>query len=1292
MNKNNKSKKYENRPILRRNNFIILLLVTLLFMIVLVEGIGFDSSVNEMHYFLEDNLTGFYNLSADLTSPAEEMSFFIDSDTLIKWNSQNVRSNNIVSEWISLSQTTGILTLNATQDNQTGKFEISIQVNNITDEVNSAIAIDTFSFTINATNDAPDFTLNNSYNTSVTALLNSSILITINGTDEELQYPLILNNITSLGCSNAQWSTRNGNCNLSFTNYSNSTIVTINFTNLSRNDVGQYNISICLNDTLNQSNLPNYPDATYSQNKTTCKNTTINVEQALTVDISNCTNSILQENQSFTCQINVTTRGQVDNLRVWTNATLRNTGVDAANSSWFFSLNNSNSTNFTQTYYINVTPTKREIGNWTINFTARDLSTEENKTEQIYIYTNRTTNALPLMGNLDNVTTSANLQREIYFNVSDNDLLILDKAVYDELILFTTDILNLSDPGQIITNFANLTIISLGIIDNITRAKLTFTGSDSEAGNYLINITSSDEEGATASSSFGLTILSNNFPVWQGSAYFNLTVNSTLNTTRFFYANLTNSSEVVFAYDSDIGDSLTFTNSSGAMLGFNLSSNGTISFTPYKRDVGFWNFSVTASDNLGLSSINYFVFNISNINSLPILGNLAADNASVSGNNISAIEDNITTIFVSVYDDDSLINKSVYNETFNLSITILNLSLNNINFSFIPTGDSFDSNETMYYATFTPNRTNVGAYNVTLNVTDRNGTTASYNFNLNIAAADHSPTINSVPNQTTSTARVFSYNFSASDIEDGSSENNSTFVFNLSDSDGTLNFNSTNFNQTTGRLNISFNSNQAGVHLIYLNVSDSSQMNSSTTFWISIYNIPNITLPVSEEIFNTSENLLYNLTFAINHSVEDALNYSFYLNSVLLNNSYSICNGNNNTFTFIPNFTQESYGNYSNLTLFAFNPLYPELNYTKLVYFNITHTNYPINTTTEEIGPSLNGTASYELNLTDYFLDYDAQDEYYKQKIGFIVNNLSGGDGIVIAITNWTNGTSPKVVFNSTIESQGNYSITAYEYNQTNDSQIIANITGNNFSLTLNIVTEPEPDPAPTPSSGGSGGSTTINTVKLLAASEATINKKGYIEFPFEIINTGESTLTNINLTSIIQKEISQDINLTLSKDNIASLLPGSSKKVSLYISVDTEKEGKYNLFLYANVSSPKISDWAEISLNIIKSQEGEAEKMIIFTEKLIAENPECLELKEIFEEAERLFETGDYAKSLETSEKIVESCKKAMSRNSQIRFASILDKNYANYLLFILITLAVFLVYFIYQRARFKNKYRLEE
>ena len=112
------------------------------------------------------------------------------------------------------------------------------------------------------------------------------------------------------------------------------------------------------------------------------------------------------ENKTFICYINLTTKLSEGELNVSSTAFLRNynPSYDVENESWFYGLNQTNSSNFVKTIKVNVTPQKTEIGNWTINFTARDTTYSQIISELIYVSVNRTFNDAPDLIDISNLT------------------------------------------------------------------------------------------------------------------------------------------------------------------------------------------------------------------------------------------------------------------------------------------------------------------------------------------------------------------------------------------------------------------------------------------------------------------------------------------------------------------------------------------------------------------------------------------------------------------------------------------------------------------------------------------------------------------------------------------------------------------------------------------------------------------------------------------------------------------------------------------------------------------------
>src|SRR3989339_577269 len=470
---------------------------------------------------------------------------------------------------------------------------------------------------------------------------------------------------------------------------------------------------------------------------------------------------------------------------------------------------------------------------------------------------------------------------------------------------------------------------------NKTTARIVFTPNSSESGNYTINITVNDSENALVYNTFNMTILNNTAPNWTGL----------LQTT--------------------------FVSNESDSINLNLSLNST------DADVGQHIVSITISDGY-LTSSQSFNFTIYNVNDNPSASSFTSNTpySTYNSTHVMTAEDNETIIYANIIDNDFRIpagQKSFYNESLTVTTTILNSTGQQANlFNFTLTIPPTD-NLLIYQASFTPNKTDIGNYQVVMNITDLSNSSTTLNFNLTITEIQHSPTLDSLTNQTF-------------------------------------------FNTTSGQLNITFNDSQSGTYHLNVTVNDTSGRNSSQEFWIFVYGLPNVTFPISTFNFTLQENVTSSLIFKVNHTLQDNLTCKFYLNDVLRYNTSCYGNNANFTWSFTPNFTDETNNEYQNLTLVAINPTFNELNFTQNWNVNITYTNSLL-TFSASIG-SFNGGSPQVITLSDYFTDLDATDQ--NQTIAFTssASNLTGGT-ITISTIDWVNGTTPTMTFSATANGGG---------------------------------------------------------------------------------------------------------------------------------------------------------------------------------------------------------------------------------------------------------------------------------
>lgn len=1261
----------------------------------------------DINYSINEDTNYYHNLSANITGYSGDITFSIDTDSNINWtNASGTYSVTAsqVSRWMRIQDSSiGNFTINATFDNQTGFFVVPMQAtNNTGGDFSGAV----FEFMVNATNDAPAFeNINNTYNMSAA----SALYEYLNASDEERHYPLIFNITFLSNCSLASWSTRT-NCTLfNFTETQNTSAI-MNFTP-TNNDVGVYWANITVMDAANVTGCPHdfCDNATYAVNKTTAHSQLVvfNTFASLEVNTTNCTDKIFQANSTDWCLINITTKGYIDELNITTYAILRNYAAgqsNVVNTSWFYGDNITSSDSFYKTINVTVTPWKTEIGNWTINFTVIDNTHNENITSEINVWVNKTYDDTPDLASISNVQSSINLVNLINLSVYDDDLLIPDKqgslGGFNETTNFTTVFLNQSDLTQELSiSDYNISILYMPVAgSNITTAQIYINASSSEIGNYTLNITVNDSQGLIDYEFFNFSVINNTAPQWNASITTLYEIYEDNNTWINFSLNVS---------DADAGDTLTYTYVYDVELpSFDVNSTtGLVNFTPRDSDVGQHIINITVSDGY-LTDTESFNFTIFNINDEFIIKNLDGTNVTPAsgiwnGSVVNATEDNYSVLTLWVEDDDFKIPSSqravFYNESLNVSVNITGLNTSLLNFVKDTSWPSvLFPNKSKYEAVFTPRKGDIGDYEIIINVTDNSSFSNYITFNISIGEIEHAPVMDTLTNQTSAVNRSLYYNINVTDLEQGNDTTsviNENFTFSYEFlADGTTPgfLNTSVFNDTLGIINITFNNTQKGNYHINMTVNDTTGRETFDDFWVAVYGPPNVSVPSSTHVFNLVENSSYVLNFSANHSVGDNLTYDFYIDAItyngtdyvwssllLRNNVSSFGNGSNYSWSFTPNFTDETYSKYKNLTLVV----YPEnsdlanastLNTTQNWALNVTHTNYPISF---DGNIDSQGPVSYEnditIDLTPYFYDPDNADQAIAETVTF---TLTGNTSLITGTvdSDWV------LTLSASQAVTGRMNLTGFDTN--------SNATSNNF-----VVQFVAPTTSTTSESTSSGGSRTIKepvSLKILMPDPVSAYKNDRIELPITLYNDGSTTLYNIDLsgTIAINETIPDDVVVNLSITHFDVLAVGEKKNLTMVIEVNTEKEGLYEITVFADVTSPDYHDWGKMYLTV---KEGEnIEEKILFTEEFIAENPECLELQELVEEAKILMNAGQNEAALLKAEEALNACKLAIEQAAIPRITQIMENKLYRYIL--IATLTVFfagLGYYSYKRMKLRRR-----
>ncbi len=899
------------------------------------------------------------------------------------------------------------------------------------------------------------------------------------------------------------------------------------------------------------------------------------------------------------------------------------------------------------------------VGNWSINISVRDTGNPvKSNSTSIWFFVENLNDPVSLEF-IENQTCYPGNSNHIPLKAFDEDLLIPTSSnplVYQEDLDFS---IKYSDGRDI----SWVSLSEGGSMDNFSIVYLDFTSTVSNVGLHLVNLSVSDKNYYSLDSQIFLINISGNFPpVWVEPLQTDFSIQEDDVVYLDFSKNVT---------DEDSGDVITFSYISDNLFpSFDISSSGIISFPAEDEDVGEHIVEITASD--GKTNVpKNFRFIISNIHdSLDIINPLEAINMSndriLEDSNIHAEEDKTTKISMFVEDDDlKILQKSFYDEDITLNLIIEGPNPNLFDFMF-----TFNSGNTnLYNATFIPRKSDIGDYNITINATDKSGFSDDFNFNLTITSVEHPPVLMNFTNYTAVINENFYLDIDSSDLED-INDSFGSFIYSYSFINGTdfINENINIFNPVTGELNITLN--DIGSYRINITVEDSGGLTDSNDFWLFVYDGPLITYPTQPCLFELQENFTSDLIFRASHAVGDNLTYQFYLGSELKSNLSYYGNNTNFTWNFIPDFDDETYGGFEDLTLVVSNPYYPELSDSLTCQASITHSNAPVVFEGWIGDKSTTHNLQIAIDLKDYFSDIDHNDSYYNQEVNFVIASSSSPSSI---FTNFDPSTWI-LKFSASGPVNELLNITGID---SEDSSVVSN----NFTIEF---TEPEKKTVTTEGGGSSGSGVKIISLKILTPEKISAYADEKIEIPFSLFNTGTTSFKDLYLSAFAYKNgsLANEINTSLDKDYLVSLTPGQKENLILTVFFPIDKLGDYEVLINVNSTSPRYSDWGKIHINLQRINESRVREIVLFTEEFIVRNPQCIEIKELINEAKRLFEEGNSIDARLKAEEAMSACEESISQVSVPRPRDSISYDSALYLfLTILFAIIVGVVYYLIKR-----------
>lgn len=164
--------------------------------------------------------------------------------------------------------------------------------------------------------------------------------------------------------------------------------------------------------------------------------------------------------------------------------------------------------------------------------------------------------------------------------------------------------------------------------------------------------------------------------------------------------------------------------------------------------------------------------------------------------------------------------------------------------------------------------------------------------------------------------------------------------------------------------------------------------------------------------------------------------------------------------------------------------------------------------------------------------------------------------------------------------------------------------------------------------------------IELVTPQEVFTYVNDSVEVPLSLSNTWNESLTDVTLNATTANS-SADINFSFSKSHFPTMATGENHSVTLTID-GYRQEGPLSVIVSANVADPEYVDSATIMINAMEQKQSgdDVESKVTFARDLLNENPECQELNELLNEAERKRQQQQYDEAIKLVNSAVDGCK----------------------------------------------------
>jgi hypothetical protein len=227
------------------------------------------------------------------------------------------------------------------------------------------------------------------------------------------------------------------------------------------------------------------------------------------------------------------------------------------------------------------------------------------------------------------------------------------------------------------------------------------------------------------------------------------------------------------------------------------------------------------------------------------------------------------------------------------------------------------------------------------------------------------------------------------------------------------------------------------------------------------------------------------------------------------------------------------------------------------------------------------------------------------------------------------------------------------------------------------------------PTGGGGGGTTPKPSLTLGLPKPISVEEIGPVDFNITLTNDGGVNFNDVNLVgSMFENSIPAKTSVSFSNNSFSSFSIRRSETVAVHSYIDSEEITVYEILINASSKQPSYKTQAKVYLTFIGKNGSGIVKIIAFTEGLINENAECLDLRDMINNAKAEFEQGNTQAAIEKAQEALAACKNILDNPRKPTYTR---NNQGFIVLFIAIGLGLAIVLGIllnvYKRVMFSRK-----